>query len=115
MKLTIKNFWKFNDYATKFFKHHEKEMVDCYGVGGKYFFKFQFQNVLWTIQLHTETDFMPGWPVEVWAYNYAIGAQYKLSETNVRHDVLNDKNKWCQFLDDLITSNYIHHKNILTQ
>ena len=116
MKLMIKNFWRFNDYATDFFKHHEKQMVECWDeVGGKYFFKFKFVNIEWTVSLSTETDFMPGWPVEVSAYNYDIGAQWKLSETNVRHEVVSDKKLWCQFLDELITSNYIHHRNILTR
>ena len=115
MKLTIKNLWKFNAYATNFFRNHDKQPTESYEVGGNYFFKFRFQDIEWKIELGRKKDFMPGWPVSVWAYNYDIGATCKLSETNVRHDVLNDKNKWCQFLDDLITSNYIHHRNLLTR
>jgi hypothetical protein len=71
-------------------------------------------DIEWKIKLSTTGDFMPGWPVEVWV-TYKNGHVGRLSETNVRHEVLNDKNKWCQFLDDLITTNYIHHRNILTR
>ena len=115
MKLIIQNFWKFNDYATDFFRNHEKQMMDCYPVGTKYFFKFKFQNIEWKIEVDRLKDFMPGWPVEVWAYDYSLGATIRLSETNVKHEILNDKDRWCHFLDDLITTNYIHNRKTLTR
>jgi hypothetical protein len=55
---------------------------------------------------------MPGWPVEVWV-NDKNGVPKRLSETNVKHDILNDKDRWCRFLDDLITTNYIHNRKTL--
>ena len=111
MKLVIKNFWKFNDYANNYFRNHEKQMVECWDeVGGKYFFKFLYKDIEWSVKLGGERDFMRGWPVEVWAADYSLGINLKISETNVRHEVLNDMHSWCRFLDGIIISNYIHYR-----
>ena len=71
MKLTIENLDKFNNYADVWFKanssinrtHVVSQLND------KYIFHFELYGMAFDIHLLRVQDFMPGWPVEIWAFN----------------------------------------------
>ncbi len=112
MRLTIQNFWKYDAYATAFFRNHEKQPTESYEVGGSYFFKFKYLDTELKIEVCRDSN-GSGWPVKVWAYNYTIGAIMCMEETNVDGHYLSDKDDWCQFIDTLINKVYTKNHNFI--
>ena len=104
MRLTIQNLDKYNNYADVWFPANTNvkrtevasELLD------KYIFNFQIYNMKFEVHLLRNTDFMPGWPIEVWAYNEIIDKWMKLSETNVKQNDIESKAYWCKYAAELV-------------
>ena len=114
MKLTIQNLDKYNNYADVWFPANGNVTpVGVEELAMKYVFKYKRYEFEFEIHLLRNTDFMPGWPVEVWAFNYMLGRWVKLSESNARENQITSKAEWCFYVKDLIewaSSN--NHKNL---
>jgi len=115
MKLTIENLHKFNKYADVWFK--AKSSINRTFVASaepdKYIFHFELYGMMFDIHLLRTQDFMPGWPVEVWAFNEKVRLWSKLSETNARENQITSKADWCIYVKDAIEWAWNnHHKNL---
>jgi hypothetical protein len=115
MKLTIENLDKFNKYADVWFKANSsinrKFVVSK--LSDKYMFHLELYGMSFDIHLLRTQDFMPGWPVEVWAFNEKLKMWSKLSETNARENQITSKADWCIYVKDLIEWAWNNnHKNL---
>lgn len=104
MKLTIENLDKFNNYADVWFKANSsinrKFVVS--ELHDKYIFHFELYGMSFDIHLLRNTDFMPGWPVEVWAFEEISKRWVRLNETNARENQITSKADWSIYIKDLI-------------
>jgi hypothetical protein len=115
MKLTIENLDKFNNYADVWFKANSfiNRKFVASQLDDKYIFHFELYGMSFSIYLLRNTDFMPGWPVEVWAFNEKLNIWSKLSETNARENQIISKADWSIYVKDLIEWAWNNnHKNL---
>jgi len=114
MKLTIENLHKYNLYADVWFTANTniKRTETASELPDKYIFSFEIYNMRFEVHLLRHADFMPGWPIEVWAYNEIISKWMKLSETNVKQNDIESKADWCKYAAELVewtwANNYIN-------
>jgi hypothetical protein len=79
----------------------------------KYIFHFELYGMSFDVYLLRKQDFMPGWPVEVWAYNEIIKTWVRLSETNAKQSQIQSKADWCIYVRDLVEMAWDrNHKNL---
>lgn len=115
MKLTIENLDKFNNYADVWFKANSSinRKFVASQLDDKYIFHFELYGMNFDIHLLRMQDFMPGWPVELWAFNEKLKIWSKVGETNARENQITSKADWCIYAKDMIEWAWAnHHKNL---
>jgi len=115
MKLTIQNLHKYNNYADVWFpaNGNVKRTEVASELPDKYIFNFEIYDMRFEVHLLRHTDFMPGWPIEVWGYNEISNILVRLSETNARENQITSKADWCIYVRDLIEWAWANnHKNL---
>ena len=114
MKLTIKNLDKYNNYADVWFPANSNVIpAGIEELAMKYVFNYRIYGFEFEVHLLRNTDFMPGWPIEVWGYNEISNIWIRLSETNARENQITSKADWCIYVKDVIEWAWAnHHKNL---
>ena len=118
MKLKIKNLEVFRTYANAYYQSNSNRcwnrvVIGCGETPDWYDFRVVHGGFQWTIKLGKNPDFMPHWPVEVLWKKNSQAAVRRLMETNVDVDVVRSKEKWADWISEIIDRAVSHNHNLI--